>query len=150
MVSQVPYPMTVPKYYAVASKVATIQYMCSFVLPLPKIYGYSPDSDNAAGTGHILMESVQGSKLSKIWRGLNNEEVISAIRQLTQLESRMISLSLSLPVEAYISAKTWIRLSRGWVYCWTTRISALVLIQDCRCGMGEKLEGPCRSFSVFS
>ena len=41
-------------------------------------------------------------------------------------------------VPANISAKTWIRLSRGWVYCWTTRISALVLIQDCRCGMGEE------------
>jgi len=83
--------MTVPKYYAVASEVATIEYMCSFVLPVPNIYGYSPDSDNAAGTGHILMEFVQGSKLSEIWRDLNDEEVISAIRQLTQLESRMIS-----------------------------------------------------------
>jgi len=45
MVSQVPYPMTVPKYYAIASEVATIEYMCSFVLPVPKIYGYSPDLD---------------------------------------------------------------------------------------------------------
>jgi len=93
MVSQVPYPMTVPKYYAVTSEVATTEYMCSFVLPLPKIYGYSPDSDNAAGTGHILMEFVQGSKLGEIWRDLNDEEVISVVCQLTQLESRMISLS---------------------------------------------------------
>jgi len=40
MVSQVPYPMTVPKYYAIASEVATIEYMCSFLLPVPNIYGY--------------------------------------------------------------------------------------------------------------
>jgi len=45
MVSQVPYPMTVSEYYAVASEVATIEYMCSSMLPVPKIYGYSPDSD---------------------------------------------------------------------------------------------------------
>ena len=45
MVSQVPYHMTVPNYYAVASEVATIENMCSFVFPVPKIYGYSPDSD---------------------------------------------------------------------------------------------------------
>ena len=85
--------MTAPKYYAVASEVATIENMCSFVFPIPKIYGYSPDSDNAAGTGHILMELVQGSKLSAICHDLNDEEVISVVCQLTQLESRMISLS---------------------------------------------------------
>ena len=40
------YPMTVPKYYAVTSEVATIEYMRSSGLPVPKIYGYSPDSDS--------------------------------------------------------------------------------------------------------
>jgi len=79
--------MTVPKYYAIASEVATIEYMCSFVLPVPKIYGHSPDSDNATGTGHILMEFVQGSKPSEIWCDLNDEEVISVIHQLTQVDS---------------------------------------------------------------
>jgi len=69
--------MTAPKYYAIASEVATIEYMCSFVLPVPKIYGYSPDSDIVCS----------GSKLSEIWRDINDEEVISVIRQLTQLES---------------------------------------------------------------
>ncbi|KAI0030598.1 kinase-like domain-containing protein [Vararia minispora EC-137] len=93
MVARVPYPVTVPKYYAVASEVATIEYLRSCGLPTPKIYGYSPDSHNAARTAYILMEFVQGSKLSDVWRSLGDEEVISVIRQLTQLESRMMSLS---------------------------------------------------------
>ncbi|KAI9507088.1 kinase-like domain-containing protein [Russula earlei] len=93
MVARIPYPITVPKYYTVASEVATIEYLRSSGLPAPEIYGYSPDSDNAAGTAYILMEFVQGSKLSDVWPGLDDQEVISVVRKLTQLESRMMSLS---------------------------------------------------------
>ena len=151
MVSQVPYPMTVPKYYAVASEVAIIEYMCSFVLPVPKIYGYSPDSDNAAGTGHILMEFVQGSKLSEIWRDLNDEEVISVIHQLTQLESRMISLSSPAGGSLYFS-KDLDKVVTGLGVLLDDK--DFCIGPDTRLplwyGRRARLEGPCRSFSVFS
>jgi aminoglycoside phosphotransferase (APT) family kinase protein len=93
MVARIPYPITAPKYYAVASEVATIEYLRSSGLPVPKIYGYSPDSNNAARTAYISMEFVQGSKLSDIWRSLSDQEVISVVRKLTHLESWMMSLS---------------------------------------------------------
>ena len=93
MVARIPYPITVPKYYAVASEVATIEYLRSSGLPAPEIYGYSSDSDNAAGTAYIMMEFVRGSKLSEAWRSLDDQDVISVFRQLAQLESRMMSLS---------------------------------------------------------
>ncbi|KAF9076022.1 kinase-like domain-containing protein [Rhodocollybia butyracea] len=92
-VARIPYPMTVPKYCAVASEAATIEYLRSFGMPVPKIYGYSPGSDNATGTAYILMEFVQGSKLSEVWRSLDDQEVISVVRQLTQLESKIMTLS---------------------------------------------------------
>ena len=41
------------------------------------------------------MEFVQGSKLSEVWPNLGDQEVISVVRQLTQLESRMISQSFT-------------------------------------------------------
>lgn len=91
VVARVPYPMTVPSYYVVASEVATMEYQRSRGIPVPKIYGYSADSDNAAGTPYILMERVQGPKLSEVWQQLGDEEVISVVRQLTQLESRVMS-----------------------------------------------------------
>lgn len=91
VVARVPYPMTVPNYYAVASEVATIKYQQSCGIPVPEIYGYSADSDNDAGTPYILMEFVRGPKLSEVWPSLGDEEVISVLRQLTQLESRMMS-----------------------------------------------------------
>lgn len=91
VVARVPYPMTVPNYYAVASEVATIEYQRSRGIPVPKVYGYSADSDNVARTPYILMEFVHGPKLSEVWPSLGDEEVISVVRQLTQLEALMMS-----------------------------------------------------------
>lgn len=91
VLARVPYPMTVPDYYAVASEVATIEYQRSCGIPVPQIYGYSADSHNVAGTPYILMEFVHGPKLSEVWPSLGDEEVISVLHQLTQLESRMMS-----------------------------------------------------------
>ena len=91
LVARVPYPV-VANHYAIASEVATIEYMRSCGIPAPEIYSYSTDSHNAAGTPYILMEFAQGSKLSDVWPNLGDEEVISVVRQLTQLESQMMSL----------------------------------------------------------
>ena len=92
VVARVLYPVTAPNYYAVASEVATIEYLRSRGIPAPEIYGYSANSDNAAGTPYILMEFVQGPKLSEVWPKLSDQEVISVVRRLTQLESQMMSL----------------------------------------------------------
>ncbi|KAI6037062.1 protein kinase subdomain-containing protein PKL/CAK/Fmp29 [Pisolithus microcarpus] len=93
MVARIPYPVTAPKYYTVASEVATMALLRSSGLPIPKVYGYSPVLDNAAETEYIFMEYVEGSKLSDVWRGLGEQEIISVLRQLTQLESKMMSIS---------------------------------------------------------
>ncbi|KAK7685389.1 hypothetical protein QCA50_011252 [Cerrena zonata] len=93
MVARIPYPVTVPKFYAVASEVATLEFLRSSGIPVPKIYGYSPDSENSAGTEYIFMQYIQGSNLRDVWPSLSDQEVISVVHQLTQLESVMMSLS---------------------------------------------------------
>ncbi|KAG6329006.1 hypothetical protein ID866_10083 [Astraeus odoratus] len=93
MVARIPYPAMVPKYYAVASEVATMALLRSSGLPIPKVYGYSPAPDNAAETEYIFMEFVQGTNLSDVWLDLGEREIISVLRQLTQLESKMMSIS---------------------------------------------------------
>ena len=40
----------VPKYYTVASKVATMDFLRSSGLPVPRVYGCSAVSDNAVST----------------------------------------------------------------------------------------------------
>ena len=46
MVARIPYLVTVPKNYAVASEVATMNLLRSSGLPIPKGYRYSPEPDN--------------------------------------------------------------------------------------------------------
>jgi len=91
MVACIPYPVTVPKYYAIASEVATMALLRSSGLPIPKVYGYSPAPDNAAETEYIFMEFVRGTKLGGLWLG--EREIISVLHQLVQLESKMMSIS---------------------------------------------------------
>ena len=54
MVARIPYPVTVPKFYAIASEVATMRFLRFAGLPVPEVYDYSPSSDNAAKTEYIL------------------------------------------------------------------------------------------------
>jgi hypothetical protein len=93
LVARIPYPVTVPKSYAVASEVATMDFLRSSGLPIPNVYGYSPTSDNVAETEYIFMEFVDGTKLSDIWFDLREREIESVVRQLVQLEAKMMLVS---------------------------------------------------------
>ncbi|KAJ2915680.1 hypothetical protein MD484_g4713, partial [Candolleomyces efflorescens] len=93
ILARIPYPAFVPSIYAVASEVATTEYLRSCGIPAPEIYGYSADSDNPAGAPYIFTDFVKGSKLSEVLPSLSNQENNSVFRQLVELESRMMSLS---------------------------------------------------------
>ncbi|KAI0772816.1 hypothetical protein BD413DRAFT_603712 [Trametes elegans] len=92
MVARIPYPVTVPKFYAVASEVATMRFLRASGLPVPEVYGYSPSSDNAAKTEYIFMQFMRGTKLSDVWMELEEREIASVLQQLVHLESRIMSL----------------------------------------------------------
>ncbi|KAF8154517.1 hypothetical protein B0H34DRAFT_526236 [Crassisporium funariophilum] len=79
MVARIPYPITVPKFYAIASEVATLRLLRSYGLPVPELYGYSPSSDNAAKTEYIFMEFMKGTKLSDVFTELERERERSCI-----------------------------------------------------------------------
>lgn len=61
-------------------------------LPVPKVYDYSPTPDNAAKTEYILMEFVAGTKLSDVWMELEEAEIASVLRQMVELEARIMSI----------------------------------------------------------
>ncbi|KAJ4471471.1 hypothetical protein J3R30DRAFT_3672693 [Lentinula aciculospora] len=87
-----PTPVTVPKFYAIASEVATMRFLRSSGLPIPEVYDYSPSSDNAARTEYIFMEFVRGTKLSDIWTDFEKSDIVSVLRRFAQLESQMMSI----------------------------------------------------------
>ncbi|KAK7695260.1 hypothetical protein QCA50_002450 [Cerrena zonata] len=92
LVARIPYPL-VPKAYAVASEVATMDFLRSRGLPIPEVYAYSFTSNNEAETEYILMEYVKGTDLSEIWSGLKEDEIILLIDQLVKVESNLMSIS---------------------------------------------------------
>ncbi|KAI1794467.1 protein kinase subdomain-containing protein PKL/CAK/Fmp29 [Ganoderma leucocontextum] len=92
MVARIPYPVTTPKYFAVASEVATLDRLRSAGLPVPDVYGYSPTPDNAARTEHIFMAFVEGINLDAIWYELEEKDIISISRQIAELEAKMMSI----------------------------------------------------------
>ncbi|RPD54300.1 protein kinase subdomain-containing protein PKL/CAK/Fmp29 [Lentinus tigrinus ALCF2SS1-7] len=87
MVARIPYPSTVPKYFAVASEAATLAFLHSFGVPTPEVYGYSPTPDNAAGTEYIFMQYIEGVSLGDVLSDLEEGNIISILRQLAELES---------------------------------------------------------------
>lgn len=92
MVARVPYGFP-PVYFTLASEVATIDLLRYSGIPVPKIYGYSPGSDNAARTEYIFMEYVRGTSLNEVWRTLELEEARHVLHQVDELESKVMSLS---------------------------------------------------------
>lgn len=93
LVGRIPYSTTQPKQLAVASEVATIDYLRMNGLPVPKIYGYSTTSANAAGTEYVFMELVRGTKLGDVWFDLSEKARIAVVTKLVELESHLFALS---------------------------------------------------------
>ena len=94
MIAKIPYPATGPKGLVVASEAATMAFLHSRGLPVPKVYGYSACSENAAGTEYIFMEFFQGQHLSDIWCDLDTESLRKLISSLVELEARLMNISL--------------------------------------------------------
>ena len=153
MVARIPYPVTVPKFYAIASEVATMRFLRSYGLPVPEVYDYSPSSDNAAKTEYIFMEFVRGTKLTDVWLEMKEQDIDSVLRQVVQLESRMMSIPFPAGGSLYytsdlekVAGETGIPLDDksfcigpdARVHMWYGRRSLL-----------DVNRGPCTSLSLF-
>jgi hypothetical protein len=103
MVARIPYPMTEPKHLLVASEVATMGYLRSHGIPTPEIYGYSTSPRNPAGAEYIFMEINRGINLGDIWFKLGETAMISVVRRLVELESRLFSLTFPASGSLYYS-----------------------------------------------
>jgi hypothetical protein len=86
------YPVTEPKHLVVASEVATLDFLRSHDIPVPKVYGYSATSENTAGTEYLFMELNAGANLGDIWFDLPENTRTKVAANLVELESRLPSL----------------------------------------------------------
>ncbi|KAJ5981941.1 hypothetical protein N7451_012041 [Penicillium sp. IBT 35674x] len=92
VVARIPYPATSPKSLVVASEVATMDFLRSHGIPVPRIFGYSTTESNSAGTEYIFMEFVEGTYLGDIWFTLTERQRAKLMASLVQLESQIFAL----------------------------------------------------------
>lgn len=94
LVARIPYPVTQPAGLVVASEAATLSFLRSKSIPVPKVYGYSATTENPAGTEYIFMEFSPGKELSTVWHEMNEQDRHRFVRSLVDLEARLFELSL--------------------------------------------------------
>ncbi|KAI9748388.1 MAG: hypothetical protein M4579_007239, partial [Chaenotheca gracillima] len=94
VIARLPYPMTLPKNYATASEVATMDYVRLHGIPVPRIHDYSTTSENLVGSEYIIMEKVKGKELGESWFSMTSEERLKITSQIVKLETLLFSIKL--------------------------------------------------------
>src|SRR5271155_1500008 len=94
IIARLPYPSTLPKRYAVASEVATMDLIRSYGLPVPRIYGYSTTPNNPVGSEYIIMEKTVGKEVGHTWYDLSVKERKSITLEVAKLEAILFSIPL--------------------------------------------------------
>jgi aminoglycoside phosphotransferase (APT) family kinase protein len=103
LVARIPYPTTAPKCFAVASEVATMDFLRSHGIPVPKVYAYSATSDNAAEVEYIIMEMLEGRQIGDYWYSMTEEERLKITFQIARIEGRLFSIPLPASGSIYYS-----------------------------------------------
>ncbi|KAL1851184.1 hypothetical protein Plec18170_006508 [Paecilomyces lecythidis] len=94
VLARIPYHTTVPRRLAVASEAATLDLLSSHDIPVPKVLGYSPDRTNPVGTEYLLLEKLEGVPLSEQWFTMDNKTRVKIMRQIVDIEKRVMSIPL--------------------------------------------------------
>ncbi len=92
--ARLPYLSTQPKGLAVASEVATLDFIRSHGIPAPKVLDYSANADNPVGAEYIIMEKLQGQPLGERWYELSAKERIQVTVDLVRLEAKLFAMDL--------------------------------------------------------
>ncbi|KAI1988476.1 hypothetical protein LOZ53_003929 [Ophidiomyces ophidiicola] len=103
VIARLPYPLTVPKKYAIASEVATMDFVRRHDVPAPRVFKYSTTNDNEVGTEYIIMEKMHGQETGDVWYSMTDDQRIQLIREVVKLEARLFSIKLPASGSIYYS-----------------------------------------------
>ncbi|KAF2750959.1 kinase-like protein [Sporormia fimetaria CBS 119925] len=93
ILARLPYPATLPRRLAVASEVATMNFVRALGIPTPRILGYSAD-ENAVGAEYMLMEKLPGKPIGDAWFDLSEQQRLKVLHQLVELEAKLFTSGL--------------------------------------------------------
>jgi len=91
VIARLPYPQ--PLHYAVASEVATLDYLALHGLPVLKVFRSCSKARNPVGAEYIIMEKIKGTPLGEIWYSTMKEQWL-IMEQIVGLERQLFSLQL--------------------------------------------------------
>ncbi|ESZ90625.1 phosphotransferase enzyme family protein [Sclerotinia borealis F-4128] len=91
-VARLPYPCTIPRKYGVASEVATMEFLRTHGIPIPKILDWSSSTSNPLASEYIIMERVPGKELADTWLTMTLKERMAIIEKIVHLEKLLFDI----------------------------------------------------------
>jgi hypothetical protein len=76
----------------VASEAATLAFLSSHGVPVPEVFGYSPDQANAVGAEYILLQKIDGTPLSDQWFSMDTKTRVKLMKQIVEIEKQFMSI----------------------------------------------------------
>ncbi|KAI9742955.1 MAG: hypothetical protein M1835_002988 [Candelina submexicana] len=98
VIARIPTPIAGPPHYTTASEVATLDFLrIELDIPVPKVFAWSSrvNGDNRVNAEYIIMEKVQGESLAAAWTSLSGTELRDVMKQLVDIEARLLSTCFS-------------------------------------------------------
>lgn len=89
LIAKIPYHIAVPKYFATASEAATLTFLRSKGILVPKVYGYCANAENPVGTEYILMEKASGVCLKSKWRSMTKQQIGKLAYDFLQMDTKL-------------------------------------------------------------
>ncbi|EFE44026.1 hypothetical protein TRV_01206 [Trichophyton verrucosum HKI 0517] len=92
LVVKIPYPLSVPRKYATASEVATLTFLRSKGIPVPKVYGWSATDENAVGAEYVIMELASGIGLDTRWFSMTKKQQQTVALGIVGIEKTLFDI----------------------------------------------------------
>jgi aminoglycoside phosphotransferase (APT) family kinase protein len=95
VIAKMPYHIAAPEYFATASEAATLAFLRSKGVPVPKVYSYCAYAENPVGAEYLLMEKADGVSLKTKWLELTKEEVSKLAHSFVEAELKLAEIPFS-------------------------------------------------------
>ena len=82
-----------PRRLAVASEVATIDFVRAHGVPTPRIFGYAIN-ENPVGSEYILTEKLTGQPIGDAWFDLSQRQRLQVLHDIVKLEAKLFGIRL--------------------------------------------------------
>lgn len=96
VIAKIPHPNAGPAALTTSSEVATMEFARDILdLPVPKVLAWSATDQNSVQAEYIIMEEARGSQLHEVWQDLPLRKKVKIIREIVEIEKKMLSVSFN-------------------------------------------------------